>query len=391
MSVACRAPNGQIVVKTEALEKAWIFRQKWLKAPFLRGTLAILDSMVIGNKAMKFSGEVQTQEAYQKPGAEAEKAEKAAGVKAPRSTGELLVDLLAVPLAIGALPWLLASRLLPRMGVDVPAAAVLPAIVVGALIGIFFFLKAGLDELNRIEHSDKKEKAQGLIIFAALAIGLGLGFAVFNVLPNVIAESSRFLGLRNGTAINYLAEVVKVIIFLGYIYALSFVPDVRELFRYHGAEHKAINAMEADEPVDLEHSAAQTRIHPRCGTSFAIIVLMVGFVLTPLVPRYPITGVQGNFFVDVPVRLLMELALLPIIAGISYEALRLAGKMRDQKWVNIAFAPGMWTQLITTKEPETKHIEVALAALHEVIEAEEAGEVKSSELKVIGEPAPAAG
>lgn len=303
MAVACRAPNGEIVTTCEPLEKAWLFRQKWLQLPFLRGSLAILDSLVIGNKALKFAGEVQMDPKYAESSKEEEEKDHP---KPPQS-----------------------------------------------------------------------EWAAKAAIFIAVAIGLALGFLVFNALPNYLAEASRFMGIKNGTVISYIAESIKVIIFLGYIWGISFMKEIREIFRYHGAEHKAINAMEAEQPLDVDTCLAQSRIHPRCGTSFAIIVLAVGFILNPLVPRYPITGVQGNMWVDVPVRLLLEILVLPIIAGISYEALRYAGKMRNQQWVMAAFAPGMWTQRITTKEPEQKHVEVAIRALEEVLAAEENAKAKT--------------
>lgn len=298
MAIACRAPNGEILTKVEELERHWLFRQKWLKLPFLRGTLAILDSMVIGNRSLKYSAMIQIDPRYPDPAASDEEKAKLKDQKQP------------------------------------------------------------------------SQVATNAAVFAAVAMGLVLGFLVFNVLPNFVAETLRFAGVRNGTAINYAAESIKVIFFLAYVWGLGFMPEIKRLYRFHGAEHKAINALEAEQPIDPQHCSAQTRIHPRCGTSFAIIVLIVGFLFSPLVPRYPITGQQGNFFQDVPVRLGLELLLLPIIAGVSYELLRFAGKMRNDKWVNIAFAPGMWTQLITTQEPDQSQVEVAIVALHKVLEAE---------------------
>lgn len=309
-SVACRAPNGAIVRKTEPIEKTWIGRQKWLQKPFLRGTFALLDGMALGIRAMRFAGDVQVKPEYQ-----TEESQKALGAA-------------------------------PKKGVQEVAVA-------GAMIG-----------------------------------GLALGFFVFNIMPNAIAELLGRNRNASGLAINYISETLKVIFFIGYIWAISFLPDIRNLFRYHGAEHKAINAMEASEPLDLSHAGAQTRIHPRCGTSFAVIVLIVGFLLTPLVPRYPITGSAGNWLQDVPVRVFLELLILPIIAGISYELLRIAGKMRNEKWVNVAFAPGMWTQRITTQEPDQGHLEVALAALHGVVDAEE-GKPVAEQIEIVASPSKA--
>ena len=233
------------------------------------------------------------------------------------------------------------------------------------------------------------EKVQNAAVIGAMAAGIGLGILVFNVMPNALAETLRTRGVTNGTLINYASETIKLFIFIGYLWAISKLPEIREVFRYHGAEHKAINTLEREQPLNFENCQAQTRLHPRCGTSFAVIVFMIGFLFLPLVPRYPITGHQGNPFVDVPVRILMELFLLPLIAGASYEALRLAGRMRDEKWVNVAFKPGLWTQLITTQEPAEKHVEVALAALQAVVDAEERGSVVTEGVEIIGTPTPA--
>lgn len=329
-SVACRAPNGEIVVKTESIEKTWIGRQKWLKLPFLRGSLAILDSMAIGNRAMKFSAEVQMDKKYAKP----EDAETEPKPERPHK----------------------------------------------GLSKLYY----NLPEAKRAKIEAKLEKHA---IVVAVVIGLGMGFFVFNVIPNSVAELTKFAGVKDGTVINYIAEFIKIFVFLGYVWGISFLPDIRKVFQYHGAEHKAINALEAEQPLTMENCQAQTRLHPRCGTSFAIIVLLVGLVFMPLVPRYPITGKQGNMLLDVPVRLLVEIAILPIISGISYELLRIAGRLRNQTWVMMAFKPGLWTQLITTKEPEPEHVEVAITALKEVLKAE--GEPEpGSEPDPVTEPIP---
>lgn len=302
-SVACRAPNGNIVLQTEALEKTWIGRQKWLKLPFLRGSLAILDAMALGTKAMRFASNVQTDARY-----------------AVESDGEKA--------------------------------------------------KPG-----------PSEAIQGMQVAAAMVVGLGIGFLLFNVLPQALAQVFGVAGKDSrGLLTNYVAEVIKLVIFLGYLALIGRLPAIRDVFRYHGAEHKAINALEAHEPLDIEHCTAQTRLHPRCGTSFAVIVFIVSFLLMPLVPRYPVTGVPGNPFLDVTVRVGMELFILPIIAGISYELIRIAGKFRNQRWVDLAFWPGLVSQkFLTTLEPTTEQTEIALSALRAVVKAEEEGIVESSD------------
>jgi len=306
-SIACRAPNGEIVIQTEAIEKTWIGRQKWLKYPFLRGSLALLDSMALGTKAMRFASAIQIDPKYggdaQAPGA-LEAAVETAGVAVPKETPKRVQD----------------------------------ASIVGALV-----------------------------------VSLVFGVALFDYLPNLVAEWSRgWMGIKkgeSGTITNVVAEVVKAAIFFGYIGLIGLMPDIQEVFRYHGAEHKAINALEHDRPLEVGPCLSESRIHPRCGTSFAIIVLLVGFVVFAFLPRYPL-GEQASKIFNVTVRFAMELVILPLIAGVSYELLRLAGRFRDQKLVNAAFQPGMWSQRLTTREPQAKHVEVAVAALQACLDAE---------------------
>ncbi|MDR3689155.1 MAG: DUF1385 domain-containing protein [Fimbriimonas sp.] len=321
-SVACRAPDGSIVLQVEAVQKTWIGRQKWLKLPFLRGSLALLDSMALGSRALKFASNIQLDPAYQPP-----------------------------------------EQVDPKG----------PAIV-----------EAQEPTTTDVAGAPSKRIQEGAIVLTLIA-SFFIGIAIFVYLPNLLAESaSRARGHTDGTYINAVAGLFKMVIFFGYIGALGQVKDIREIFKYHGAEHKAINTLEADQPLDLGYCVRQTRLHPRCGTSFAIIVLIIGLVAFTFVPRYPVTGHQGkNILLDVTVRVMLEILILPIISGISYELLRIAGKFRNQSVVNFFFKPGIWSQYLTTREPDAGQIEVALTALKAVIAAEETGKVESEEPVVI--------
>lgn len=322
-SVACRAPNGQILVQTEAIEKTWVGKQKWLKYPFLRGSLALLDSMALGSRAFKFAANIQLDPSFE------EKSESAAGV-------------------------------------DTPAAELTPA--------------PALTSTMATPGQHIQSGAIGLTLLVSFVIAMGL----FVYLPNLIAEASqRAGGHTNGTRINLVAELIKVAIFIGYLGMMGMMKDIREIFKYHGAEHKAINTLEADQPLEIDCCLRQTRLHPRCGTSFAIIVLILGLVTFTFVPRYPVTGHQGRMFVDLGVRVLLEILILPVIAGIAYELLRIAGKFRKQTLVNILFKPGIWSQYLTTREPEPAQVEVALESLRAVMRAEQAGCVEDPQPLVI--------
>jgi uncharacterized protein YqhQ len=293
-SVACRAPNGEIVQQTEHLEKTWIGRQKWLKLPFLRGTLGILDAMALGIRAMRFATKIHMDPVYAKEGE---------------------------PLEV---------------------------------------------------LTDKGKKIQDVAVAGTMVFSLAFAWFLFNMLPNILAENLRFAGVKSGTAINAATETIKGIFIFGYILAISRYKPIQEVFEYHGAEHKAINTLEASEDLTIDNCLKQTRLHPRCGTSFIVIVFMIGFVISTLTPRYLITGGQGNFLLDILGRQLIELVVLtPIIAGVSYELIRFAGKFRNSAFVNVLFKPGLLTQLITTREPNAGQVEVALAALQAVVDAEE--------------------
>jgi uncharacterized protein YqhQ len=309
-SVACRAPNGEIVVQTEAIEKTWIGRQNWLKLAFLRGSLALLDAMALGLRAMRFASNVQMAPEYQT--AEEREAAEAKGEKPPN------------------------------------------------------------------------QRIQDGAIVATIIVSLVFGLLIFNYLPNLISEyANRALGTENFRVTNLIAELVKIVIFLGYVGLIGQMKDIREVFKYHGAEHKAINTLEHDRPLMMEECKLQSRLHPRCGTSFAMIVLIVGLLIFTFVPRYPVTGMPGTPLIDVTVRFFIELMILPIISGIAYELLRLAGKFRNQSIVNAFFKPGIWSQYLTTREPDEKQIEVALIALQAVIDAEDNHGKTDAEVNVL--------
>lgn len=297
-SVAVRAPNGQIVLQTEALAKTWIGRQKWLKWPFLRGTLALLDALALGIKALRFSGNIQLAPEYQP-------------AKDENGASQMLDDVKKV--------------------------------------------KAGTSE-----------SVNNIAIGASMFLGIALGLCLFVLFPNFIADN---VGIKDQMARNLVSGLFKVVVFIGYIWLIGLMPDIRTLFRYHGAEHKAINTLEIDRELTMENCKLNTRIHPRCGTSFAIIVLIISIIAFTFIPR--------DFGYVKPVNLMMrfglEILLLPFVAGVSYEVIRLAGKLRSSALMTAMVYPGLLTQYLTTREPDERQIEVALTALKACIDAEENG------------------
>jgi uncharacterized protein YqhQ len=307
-AVACRAPNGELIIKSEPIEKTWIGRQKWLKVPFIRGSWALLDAMTLGTRAMKFASDVQLAPEYQKV--------EEAPIESADSNSDSSVE-----------------------GKPEPV-------------------------MNK--------KIQDGIIITTLVVSLAFAIFIFKFVPQI---AGTVVGDKTGLGDkwkNFTVEVVKIVFFIGYLAAISRLEGVKEVFRYHGAEHKAINALEAELPLTMENCRAQTRLHPRCGTSFAIIVLILGLLIFPFVPRFEslLPQFKGKLLPEVFGNFGMHLVILPFIAGFAYELLRFAGKFRDNSTLMILFKPGLWTQLITTQEPEDKHIEVALASLEACMNGE---------------------
>lgn len=199
---------------------------------------------------------------------------------------------------------------------------------------------------------DKAEKVfSGLVMLFSLAIAIG----IFMVLPYFII--SRFEEyIRSESFLAILEGVLRILIFVGYVLAISLMKDIRRVYMYHGAEHKCINCIEKGAPLTVREVMRCSKQHRRCGTSFLLFVMFVSVILF--------------FFIRVenPVyRVLIRIALIPVIAGISYEIIRLAGKS-NHILVRIISAPGMWLQRLTTREPDESMVEVAIAAVEAVFD-----------------------
>ncbi|HHV58841.1 MAG TPA: DUF1385 domain-containing protein [Clostridiaceae bacterium] len=231
-----------------------------------------------------------------------------------------------------------------------------------------FFEDAGDDsEPSKFDKFLEKvfgEKLQDAVIYFSVIVALAAGIGLFFLLPNVLTE---LFGINKdmpgGTLISNLLEgSIRIMLFLGYIVLVSKMKDVRRVFEYHGAEHKSIHCYENKEELTVENVKKYTTRHPRCGTALLFVVMLMSILVFSLVGRY-----------SVPVNILLRLLLIPLIAGLSYEVVRFAGKS-DALWVRIISAPGLALQKFTTREPDAGQMEVAIAALKEVIQNEEKGE-----------------
>ena len=220
-----------------------------------------------------------------------------------------------------------------------------------------FSAEQALPEEQAGASSAKTGAALWISVLGALLVGVALFFA----LPLALTEGLKrlFPGIGGGVAYNRIDGALRGVFFLAYIAAIRMVKDIGRLFRYHGAEHKVVHAFEAKVPLDVEHAQGFSVLHPRCGTSFLLFVMVVSILVFCCVPSaWPAWG-KG----------LARLALLPLVVGLSYELLRFSAR-RGGAAGRALVAPGLWLQRLTTGEPDDGMVQVALAAFHRAAELE---------------------
>jgi len=209
------------------------------------------------------------------------------------------------------------------------------------------------------------ELSRGSLIFA-FAVAIGFAIALFKVTPALITNALPI----HGTGWFVIVEgAIRVSIFVVYLSLISLLPDLRRVFQYHAAEHKAINAYEAGEPLEPERVQRFSLIHPRCGTAFLLWVMVIAIFVFAFFGR-------PAWYWLIATRIL----LLPLIAGLAYELIRFAGKHTGNRALMTLLAPGLWLQRLTTREPTLEQLEVSIKALREVLELE--GRMTPDERKV---------
>ena len=199
------------------------------------------------------------------------------------------------------------------------------------------------------------EKAEKIIMGIVLVFSLAISIGLFMILPYIASEALGKL-IRNEYVILFMEGIIRIALFLGYIVLISRMEDIKRVFMYHGAEHKTINCLEAGVPLTPENVDNFSRLHKRCGTSFIFIVMIISMVFF--------------FFIRVDtiwLRIVLRLLFLPLVAGVSYEFIRLAGNS-DHPLVQIFSKPGLALQRLTTKEPDHSMIEVAIASVEGVFD-----------------------
>ena len=310
-AIAVRNGDGEIVMESER-PKVTDKKKKALKIPVLRGIISFFDAFVSGLKITMRASEVFGE------------ADEAPSKFEKWLAKTFKIDIMNVVLTVGGV-----------LGIILAIAlfVVLPQI---AALGIF--AGAGLIEVNM--------DAGVWNAFRTSTTGLGFWW---NMLYEVIRG------------------FVRIIVFVGYIALVSLMKDIKRLFMYHGAEHKVISCYEHGLPLTVENAKTMSTKHDRCGTTFLFIVMIVSMLFFTVVPVSMID--VGNGFLTFIVQLVIRLALIPVVAGISYEFLKLFAKY-DNLFSRACKAPGLWLQRLTTKEPDEKMLEVSIAAFNEVLKLE---------------------
>jgi len=297
LAIACRRQNGDIVVTERVWESLWE-KFTFLRWPFLRGVIVLIESLMNGIQALMFSANQALIEPEEK-------------------------------------------------------------------------IEGETDENSDAKVTEPEEEQMSkLMIAGTIAFSLGFAFLIFKGIPHMLAS---VIGLSTDNFLFHLLDgVIKISMFIGYVLLISRMEDIRRVFQYHGAEHKSIFVYENGEELTVENARKYTTLHPRCGTSFIIIVLLssilVFMVVFPFLPEF-----HPNRWINALIQVAVKLPLMMPIAGVSYEFLKWSSKHMDNPIIRTLVQPGLWLQLITTKEPDDEQLEVALISLKKSLWREKVG------------------
>ena len=215
--------------------------------------------------------------------------------------------------------------------------------------------KPKMSQEERTKKEQKEKKQESVMMGGTVALSIVLAVAIFMLLPYYISTFfQKFISSR--WLIALLEGVIRLAIFIGYVAAISLMKDIRRVYMYHGAEHKCINCIEHGMDLTVENVRKSSRQHKRCGTSFLLIVMLISIVF------FMFIRVDSPFL-----KVLLRILLVPVIAGVSYEFIRLAGRS-DNAIVNLLSKPGLWLQKLTTREPDDEMIEVGIASVEAVFD-----------------------
>jgi uncharacterized protein YqhQ len=298
VAVAIRRPDNSIYLHEEALSPR-LYQNRLFRLPFLRGLLLLWEMLVLGTRLMTFSANIAT---------------GALDPEAPPTTAQSTATETTSPLHLGT------------------------------------------DGVAQAEALDPPPQIGGVTLAITLLISLGFAILVFFLGPLFIA-SLLPNQVGNGWLTLIVEGAIRLLLLVGYLYLIGRVPDIQRVFGYHGAEHKAINAMEQGDPLDIPHVRLASRVHTRCGTGFLLIVMVVSIFVFAFVGSPSLL-----------LKVISRIVLIPVVAGISYELMRLGAanyRFRIVKWL---LAPGLALQGLTTREPDDSMIECAITSLKRVMQ-----------------------
>ena len=333
-AIACRRSDGEIVTTADRLPK-WSDKYKWVGWPVLRGGATLIQSMALGIKALNFSAKIYEDDL------EAQKERAKAAERRP----EPLLAEGTTDTEFGKAPAKLVMPVEPKKEKKANAIGPIFSIVFALAFNILLFIVAPL------------------LLTNVAFIAAGWGEAPFipegaSAWQTVVAYTWE-IKPHSWVAFNLADGLIRMFFFVVMIVSMSYLKDIRRVFEYHGAEHKTVFAWEKGLDLSVENASTQRRQHPRCGTSFLMVVMLVAIVLFSVIK-----------FDAMWMNLVVRIALMPLVAGLSYEVIRYAAK-KESGWVFKLFTlPGIWLQNITTQEPDAEQLEVAIRALDESLKLE---------------------
>ncbi|CAN5684226.1 DUF1385 domain-containing protein [soil metagenome] len=337
-AIACRKKDGTIVHTAEKLPK-WSDKYKWMNLPVLRGGATLIQSMALGIKALNFSAKIYEEDLELEEKAKARELH----AEAVLADGTLDDNFTKAPVKV----------VMPEENSEKEKANKKPSQTAGAVGSIIFAL--GFNILLFV--------VAPLILTNVLFIALGWAQS-----PLLVAGASWWQTIVAYTweikpdswiAFNLIDGLIRMAFFVVMIFTMSYLRDIRRVFEYHGAEHKTVFNWEKGLDLTVENAKQQKRQHPRCGTSFLMVVMLVAIVLFSVIK-----------FDAMWMNLVVRIALMPLVAGLSYEVIRYAAKKESGAIFKLMTLPGLWLQNITTQEPDDEQLEVAIVSLKESLKFE---------------------
>jgi uncharacterized protein YqhQ len=367
-AIAVRKPDGTIVNTAARLPK-WSDKYPILKLPVLRGGAVLVQSMGLGIKALNYSANEAFVEIEE---AKTENVKVALSPAVIEGEGDFAGLTGAVP---GLIPVPTQKRSRDELKKGTTAAAA-GSIVFALIFNILLFVAAPLLLTNALFIAAGWATAPPAVSSTTIANAPATDGASTVTEPGPVPwyetawSSVRWYlhPVRPSVAFNLIDGLIRMTFFLIMIVTFSLLKDIRRVFEYHGAEHKTVFTWEAGLPLTVENARPQPRQHPRCGTSFLMVVMLVAIILFSVIK-----------FDSLVLNFLIRLALMPVVAGISYEIIRLSAKKESSWFFRLMTRPGVWLQNITTQEPDDQQLEVAIEALKESLKLEPQLEPKTGE------------